>query len=166
MFWTWNHCDKREKFSSWAIFPFVRIQNLYAADASNYMWERVNPFPHTTILQQTTLNVFCQNIENLYNWMDNLWPKVKNIVAKGEIARFVQFLLLSLCFKKAVCSRGVRKRLYEEKVYLMKNKLSSFFRIGCIEFTCKKIRKNLTIDQPGFEIEQTETSGKSRNYPS
>ena len=26
-----------------------------------------NPFPHTTILQQTTLNVFCQNIENLHN---------------------------------------------------------------------------------------------------
>ena len=28
---------------------------------------RFNPFPHTTILQQTTLNVFCQNIGNLYN---------------------------------------------------------------------------------------------------
>ena len=27
----------------------------------------VNPFPHRTILQQTTLNVFCQNIENLHN---------------------------------------------------------------------------------------------------
>ena len=26
-----------------------------------------NPFPHTTILQQTTLKVFCQTIENLYN---------------------------------------------------------------------------------------------------
>ena len=25
----------------------------------------------------------------------------ENIVAKGEIARFVQFLLLSLCFQKA-----------------------------------------------------------------
>ena len=48
-----------------------------------------NPFPHTTILQQTTLNVFCQNIENLHNWMDNLWQKMKNIVAKGEIACFV-----------------------------------------------------------------------------
>ena len=68
------------------------------------------------ILQQTTLNVFCQKIEtydkkskhcgkrrnytlcaissfvtmfsksqieNLYNWMDNLWLKVENIVAKG-----------------------------------------------------------------------------------
>ena len=78
-------------------------------------WSCINPFPHTTILQQTTLNVFCQNIENLHNWKDNLWLKVENIVAKGEIARFVQFLLLSLCFQKAVCCRGVRKRLYEGK---------------------------------------------------
>ena len=74
-----------------------------------------NPFPHTTILQQTTFNVLCQKIENLYNWVDNLWLKVKNIVSKGEIARFVQFLLLSLCFQIAVCCRGVRKRLYEGK---------------------------------------------------
>ena len=76
----------------------------------------INPFPHTTILQQTTLNIFCQKIENLYNWMDNLWLKVENIVSKGEIARFVQFLLLSLCFQKAVCCRGIRKRLYEGKI--------------------------------------------------
>ena len=53
------------------------------------MWERFNPFPHTTILQQTTLNIFCQKIENLFNWMDNLWLKAENIVAKGEIERFV-----------------------------------------------------------------------------
>ena len=33
-----------------------------------------------------------------------------NIVAKGEIARFVQFLLLFLCFQK-----GIRKRVYEGK---------------------------------------------------
>ena len=77
--------------------------------------EGINPFPHTTILQQTTLNIFCQNIKNLYNWMDNLWLKVENIVSKGEIARFEQFLLLSLCFQKAVCCRGVKKRLYVGK---------------------------------------------------
>ena len=65
------------------------------------MWERVNPFPHTTILQQTTLNIFCQKLENLCNWMDNLWLKVENIVAKGEIACFEQFLLLSPCCKKS-----------------------------------------------------------------
>ena len=48
--------------------------------------------------------------------MDNLWLKVENIVAKGEIARIVQFLLLSLCFQKAVCCRGIRKRLYEGNI--------------------------------------------------
>ena len=78
----------------------------------------VNPFPHTTILQQTTLKIFCQKIEYLYNWMDNLWLKLVNIVAKGEIAHLEQFLLLSLCFQRAACCRGcrgVRKRLYEGK---------------------------------------------------
>ena len=60
-----------------------------------------------TILQQTTLNMFCQKIENLYNWIDNLWLKVENIVAKGEIACFVQFLLLSLCFQIAICCRNL-----------------------------------------------------------
>ena len=73
-----------------------------------------NPFPHTTILQQMTLNIFCQKMKNLYNWMDK-WLKVENIVAKGEIARFEQFLLLSLCFQKAVCCKGVRKRLHKGK---------------------------------------------------
>ena len=47
--------------------------------------------------------------------MDNLWLKVEDIVEKEEIACFEQFLLLSLCFQKAVCCRGVRKRLYEGK---------------------------------------------------
>ena len=62
----------------------------------------LSPFPHTTILQQTTLmNIFCNKIENFYNWMDNLWLKGENIVSKGEIARSEQFLLLSLCFSKS-----------------------------------------------------------------
>ena len=85
-------------------------------------WSRHNVYSltlshmYTTNMQQTTSNVFCQNIENLFNWMDNLWRKVENIVTKGEIVRFVQFLLLSLCFQKAVRCRGVRKRLlYEGK---------------------------------------------------
>ena len=78
-----------------------------------------NPFPLiqcTTILQQTTFNIFCQKIEDLYNCMDNLRLKVENIVANGEIAHFEQFLLLSLCFQKAVCCRGIRKRLYQGRV--------------------------------------------------
>ena len=58
----------------------------------------LNPFPHKTILQQTTLNVFCQNIENLHNWMDNLWRKAENIVAKGEIALHIFKCLQSIIF--------------------------------------------------------------------
>ena len=81
----------------------------------NLLKMTLNPFSHTTILQQTTLNIICQKMENLFNWMDNLWLKVENIVAKREIARFEQFLLLSLCFQKAVCCRGIRKRLYGGK---------------------------------------------------
>ena len=57
------------------------------------IWMKFNPSPHTTILQQTTLNLY------LFNWIDNLWLKVKSIVAKREIACFEQFLLLSICFK-------------------------------------------------------------------
>ena len=49
-----------------------------------------------TILQQPTLNIICQNIENLYTWMDNPLLKVVNIVAKGQISCFEQFLLLSI----------------------------------------------------------------------
>ena len=68
-----------------------------------WIWIRgwkFNPFPSYHNLQQTTLNIFCQKLENLYNWMDNLWLKVENIVSKGEIARFVQFFLLSPCFQR------------------------------------------------------------------
>ena len=84
-------------------------------------------FHHNQQLQDNSAadDVFCQKIENLYNWMDNLWIQVENIVAKGEIARFEQFLLLILCFQKAVCCRGVRKSLYEGKGY-WSNSLKEF----------------------------------------
>ena len=32
----------------------------------------LNPFRHMTILKQTTSNIFCQKIENLYIWIDDL----------------------------------------------------------------------------------------------
>ena len=55
------------------------------------------------------------NIENLYKWGNFLLKTVENIVAKVEIARFEQFLLLSQCFSKVACCRGVRKHLYGGK---------------------------------------------------
>ena len=72
-----------------------------------------NPFPHTTISQQTTLNVFCQKIENLYNWMDNLyiWVKMENIVA-----RFEQFLLCHYVFKKPSAAEASESVYIRERV--------------------------------------------------
>ena len=48
--------------------------------------------------------------------MDNLWRKVENIVAKGEIARFVQFLLLSLCFQKPSAAEASESVYMRERV--------------------------------------------------
>ena len=39
-----------------------------------------------------------------------LLNRVENIVLKEEIAHHEQFLLLTQCFQKAVCCRGVRTR--------------------------------------------------------
>ena len=50
-----------------------------------------NPFPNTTNLPADGFEHVLPKNRNLYNWMDNLWLKVENIVAKGKIARFVQF---------------------------------------------------------------------------
>ena len=79
-----------------------------------------------TILQQTTLNIFCQNIENLYNWMDNLWLKVENIMAKGEFAVFVQFFFCHYVFRKTSAAEAseivyMRERVqkdYEIYIYI------------------------------------------------
>ena len=81
------------------------------SDIDLSVYTAITPFPHTAIMQQTTSKIFCQNIEYLYNWMDNLWLKMENIVSKGEIARFEQFLVLSLCFQKAVESVFMRERV-------------------------------------------------------
>ena len=63
----------------------IKVPTIQSFNATR---DAFNPFPHTKNLQQRTLNIFCQIMENLYNWMDNLWLKVENIVTKGEIARF------------------------------------------------------------------------------
>ena len=66
---------------------------------------------------------------------------MENIVAKGETARSEQFLLLSLCFQKAVFCRDVRKRLYECTVHQLVtqslkkllNNISCQFGGGCMD---------------------------------
>ena len=39
-------------------------------------------------------------MENLYNWMDNLWLKVENIVSKGELLVLSNFFFCHYVFKK------------------------------------------------------------------
>ena len=120
---TWKHCDRNyvhlEHIATkgWncslkAISPFATMCSSHLLQEAHFVCSPINPFPHTTILKQTTLNIFCQKIEKLYNWMDNLWLKVENIVSKGEIARFEQFLLLSLCFPKAFCCRHQKASIW------------------------------------------------------
>ena len=50
--------------------------------------------------------------------MDNLWQKVENIVTKGEIARFVQFLLLLpyYVFKKLSAAEASESVYMRERV--------------------------------------------------
>ena len=90
-----SSCHQSTLCSRWAIVTTMCLSSLV------FFSSFLNLFPHSTILQLTTLNILCQKIDNLYIWTDNLWLKVENIVAKGEIARFEQFLLLSLCCQKA-----------------------------------------------------------------
>ena len=55
--------------------------------------------------------------------MDNTWLKVENIVAKGEIACFEQFLLLSLCHllqrlqKASIWGKGLSKNNFLAHCY-------------------------------------------------
>ena len=48
----------------WQLTHTARIKRNYLCWKSSKLF---NPFSHTTILQQTTLNIFCRKIENLYN---------------------------------------------------------------------------------------------------
>ena len=57
-----------------------------------------NPFQHTT---NQTLNTSHQKHEKYLFMKFYLPTKVENIVAKGEIAHFEQFLLLSQCFQES-----------------------------------------------------------------
>ena len=121
IFCFWSKCflksSAAETFESIYLWEMVK-QQLW--EKKNGMLEQVNNNSFLRVIQQFCSRrlwtyLKCQKIENLYNWMDNLWLKVENIVEKEEIARFEQFLLLSLCFHKAVCCGGVSKSLYEGK---------------------------------------------------
>ena len=50
------------------------------------------------------VTVFKNVSENNYNWMDNLWLKEENIVAKGEIACFEHYIFKKLSVAEASLS--------------------------------------------------------------
>ena len=71
-----------------------------------------NPFPHTRTLRQTTLNTFCQTIEDLYNWMDNQWLKVEKHCGRWRNCSFWAISSFVTMFSK---SRLLQRR---EKAYI------------------------------------------------
>ena len=54
---------------SYEAILFKIFHRSFKSSAANglYVGKEFNPFHHTTILQQTTLNIFCKKIYNLYN---------------------------------------------------------------------------------------------------
>ena len=80
----------------------------------NRMTYKINPFPHTTILQQTTLNIVCQKIENLYNWMDN--KKWKTLWQKEKLHVLCNFFFCHYVFKKPSAAEASESVYMRERV--------------------------------------------------
>ena len=62
------------------------------------VWERVNPFPNNKILDWSNLKQIANNILKCIkneNWVPH---RIENIVRKGKIACYKQFLLFLQCF--------------------------------------------------------------------
>ena len=60
----------------------------------------INPFPNYKILDFSKLIEFAEDIFKFYENGRKFSKPVENIVGKGEIARYEQFLLFPQCFQK------------------------------------------------------------------
>ena len=88
-----------------------RSHNVLAGRLTYTLMKRLNPFPHTKDIQQTTLKLSMQNYRNsLYMKVFRL-NRVENIMANDEIAHNEQFSSFATMVSKLVCCRGVIKRL-------------------------------------------------------
>ena len=117
--------SRRKRMTFWSKLTFIfflKTSISYedrAAIAQSVKLRAVNPFPHLTILQQTTLNIFCQKIENLIEWITNeykwktLWQKEKWFLLSNfffchyvwpQFFQLYLFLPLSRCFILLVLS--------------------------------------------------------------
>ena len=82
----------------------------------SHLHQYLSPFPHATSLQQTTLNIFCQKLENLYNWMDNLWLKVKTLWLKEKLLVLSNFFFCHYVFKKPSAAEASESVHMSERV--------------------------------------------------
>ena len=116
--------------------------------SSHYMLWYINPFPHTTNLQQTTLKTLCQKPEKSLYIKVYLLTKYENIVAKVEIAHFEQLLLLSQCIQKSsAAGAGVFLALLARRAYVMAIRPSCV----CKQFLVNMIQSSLLIvSQPNL----------------
>ena len=116
------------------------------------MWKRVNPFPHTTILQQTTLNVFCQNIENLYiiEWItyDKKW---KTLWQKEKLHVLCNFFFCHYVFKKPSAAEA------SESVYMWK-RVKYHNQISILPYSSSIVQKLICV----FQDSMTENDGSMK----
>ena len=59
------------------------------------------PFPHVKLLDQTKLKAFADDKLNITKMIISVFDRVENILEKGGIAHYEQFLLLPQSFQKA-----------------------------------------------------------------
>ena len=98
-----KHCRKRDKF--WLCHSvFNSIQSTFL-----HLLYSFHVFFAIMFLALSHIHQICsrqlwtyleKDTEKLYKCRYNYWKIVENIVEKGEIARYEQFLLSSLCFQK------------------------------------------------------------------
>ena len=74
----------------------------------SYLQNQLNPLQDDKILDQTKLKAFADDKCNVTKMIISVLNRVENIVGKGEIARYEQFLLFPQCFQKA-CFPGASK---------------------------------------------------------
>ena len=62
-----------------------------------------NPFLHKTSMKQTTSKTSGKKYGICLYMKAKSLNRVENIVAKGKISHYEQFLLLPQCFQKVIC---------------------------------------------------------------
>ena len=75
------------------------------------VWERVNPFPHDKILDQTKLKAFADDKLIVTKMIISVFDRVENIVGKGEIACTSNFSFSHNVFKRILSQRHLKVSL-------------------------------------------------------